>query len=243
MKKGSAQQVDIQRKTRVMSNLFGIVILITLLLVFRQGPALTVKGQFRRVEKANFVGPATILDSVSLDYYPYNRLLLATSENGVSLFCYDKDNLKRNDFTYRKKMGNPTVLAIPSPSRQSFETQFSANVPIVVFDSYPEAVRSELSITLTDGDVFQKEYHLTATRNGNGYFLFMLSVNNANPLGREGLAMALLTQISDDTPRIANREIAVPATVRYYNTAETLVCEDTVIIQSPTGYMHNPVVS
>ena len=241
MKKDNVQRTDVSRKTRVISNLLGIVLLLILLLVFSQSPALTAKGQFRRVEKANFVGPATILDTVSLDYDSYDSLLLATGEQGVSIFRYDKDDLKRNDFTYREKMGNTTVLAIPNQSWLSFETRFSANVPIVVFDSYPEAVRSELSITLTDGEAFQQEYHLTATRNGSGYFLFMLSANSAKPLGKEGLAMALLTQISDDTPRTANGEIAVPATVRYYDTADTLICEDTVIIRSPAGCLHEPV--
>ena len=233
MKKDNIQRANVSRKTRVISNLLGIVLLLILLLVFSQSPALTAKGQFRRAEKANFVGPATVLDTVSLDYDTYDSLLLATGEQGVSIFRYDKNDLKRNDFIYREKMGNTTVLAIPNQSFISFETLFSANVPIVVFDSYPEAVRSELSITLTDGEAFQKEYHLTATRNGNGYFLFMLSVGSAKPLGREGLAMALLTQISDDTLRNAIGKITVPATVRYYNAADMLICEDTVIICSP----------
>lgn len=235
MRKGNVQWADVSRKTRAISNLLGIVLLLILLLVFSQSPALTAKGQFRRAEKANFVGPATILDTVSLEYDSYDSLLLATGEQGVSFFRYDKNDLRRNDFTYREKMGNTTVLAIPNQSFISFEILFSANVPIVVFDSYPEAVRSELSITLTDGEAFEKEYHLTATRNGNGYFLFMLSAISAKPLGSEGLAMALLTQISDDTLRNAIGDITVPATVRYYNASGTLICEDTVIIRSPSA--------
>lgn len=235
MKKDNIQRANVSRKTRVISNLLGIVLLLILLLVFSQSPALTAKGQFRRAEKANFVGPATVLDTVSLDYDTYDSLLLATGEQGVSIFRYDKNDLKRNDFIYREKMGNTTVLAIPNRSFISFETLFTANVPIVVFDSYPEAVSSELRITLTDGEAFQQEYYLTATRNGNGYFLFMLSVGSAKPLGREGLAMALLTQISDDTLRNAIGKITVPATVRYYNAADMLICEDTVIIQPSEG--------
>lgn len=241
MKEAKAQWADIPRKTRAVLNLLGIVVLTTLLFVFSQSPALTAKRQFRRVEKANFVGPATILDTVSIDYYPYDRLLLATNEQGISLFCYDSENLKRNDFTYRRKMGNTTVLSVPNQSGQSYETKYSANIPVIVFDSYPKAVRGELHITLTDGAAFEKEYSLTANRTGEGYFLFVLSVNSAKQLDREGVAIDLLTQISDDTPHTANGEIFVPATVRYYDETDRLICEDTAIICSPAGEMHTSV--
>lgn len=240
MKKSKTNQMAIPRKARVISNLFVIVILCTLLFVFAQRPALTAKRQFRRMEKSNFVGPATILDTISIDYYPYNRLLLATNENGVTVFSYDKNNLKVNDFTYREKKGNTAVLALPNRSGQSFATKFEANIPIVVFDSYPEAARCELYIKLTDGESFEQEYTMEAGRGGNGFFLFMLSVSRTKELGREGVAMELLTQISDDTPYAANGEIVMPATVRYYDAENVMICEDTVYICSPAGSVHNP---
>jgi hypothetical protein len=230
-----------------------LVLLAVVLLLFYISigcPAFTPEQQFRKEEKAYLVGPAKILDNISLEKYtgysPYNRLILATSDEGVSLFQCDKTDLDINKLVYRKKQGDVTVLSLPAISISEFESAVYLEIPIIVFDSFPKAVRAEMEIELTslygpDEGLFQKEYALTAERDAEGYFLFALSASSANRferLGLEGQALYLLTEFSDDNPTNSNVNRAIPVTVRFYDHSDNMIAEQHIEIRTPAGEAH-----
>ncbi len=231
----------LSRSLRVILNVLGTALLLFLFYLSIGSPAFTPEQQFRRGEKSNLVGPAKILNTVSLEdysYYPYDKLLLATSAEGVTLFCYDEEKLERNEFVYRKKMGDVTVLSFPG-IRYSVDTATYVRIPIILFDSFPEAVRAEMEIELiekySDETEFQKVYTLESERDVSGYFLFTLSASNSEQLGREGRAIWQLTNISDDNPLDTSVEVAFPITIRFYDQENKVICERSLVLRSPAG--------
>lgn len=232
------------RSVRAILNVLGTALLLFLFYLSIGSPAFTSEQQFRREEKSNLVGPAKILNTVSLEdysYYPYDKLLLATSAEGVTLFCYDEEKLERNEFVYRKKMGDITVLSFPGIGH-SVETATYVRIPIILFDSFPEAVRAKMEIELiekySDETEFRKVYTLESERDVDGYFLFTLSASNLEQLGREGRAIWQLTNISDDNPFNNSPKVAIPITVRFFNQESSVICERTLLLRSPAGEVH-----
>ena len=234
------------RSERAIVNLFATALLLFLLYLSNGSPAFTPEKQFRREERSNFVGPAKILDTVPLEgytgYSQYDKLLLATSAEGVTLFCYNEENLARNKFVYREMMGDVTVLSFPVAGMSSFESAAYVNIPIVLFDNFPDATRVEMEIELvekySDDTEFRKVYTLASDRVGEGYFLFALSVSSSDQLGREGHAIWQLTNISDDSPFNASVEVAFPIIVRFYDQKNNMICERSLVLRSPAGEAH-----
>lgn len=230
------------RSVRAVLNLVLLALVMLLFYISIGSPAFTPEQQFRKEEKAHLVGPAKILDTISLDNYtgynPCNRLILATSDEGVTLFQYDDKELEQNKLVYRKKMGDVTVLSFPG-IRYSVDTATYVRIPIILFDSFPEAVRAKMEIELiekySDETEFQKVYTLESERDVNGYFLFTLSASNSEQLGREGRAIWQLTNISDDNPFDTSVEVAFPITIRFYDQENNVICERSLVLRSPAG--------
>ena len=203
-----------------------------LLYVFSGCPAFTVEEQYRRAEKANLVGPAEILGTVELKdaYSVYDRLLLADDGEGVIMYLYRADDISNHRLVYREKMGEVTVLAAPSNDvfwwgRKEIE------VPVLVFDSCPAAVRAELELELGcefNGEEFQKTY---------SYFLFSIRASASYELGAEGCALSTLAQVSGHD-FASYVETAIPATVRLYDEAGAKVYEKSLYIRAVAGEAH-----
>jgi len=100
---------------RTIINCVLIVSLIPVYYISVGRPPLSPRHQFRRMEKAAMVGPAKILDTISFERdneYAVDRLLLATSDEGVTLFAYNKKRMEYiNHLYYREKQGDITVFA------------------------------------------------------------------------------------------------------------------------------------
>lgn len=243
-----------RRLPRSMKAVLNLVLLAVVLLLFYisiGSPAFTPEQQFRKEEKSYFLGPAKILDNISLEkytgYHPCNRLILATSDEGVTLFQCDEMDLEINRLVYRKKQGNVTVLSLPTMGfrNYSFATYASLEIPVIVFDSFPNAVRAEIEIELSasygNQENFQKVYALSAKREAEGYFLFTLSASaksKFDQLGAEGEAFYFLTALSDDRPMNSYVDRAIPVTVRFYDQSDNMVAERDVEIRSPAGEAH-----
>lgn len=246
MKKWKNPFHGLPRSVKAILNVIGTMLLLCVFYISLGSPVFTPEQQFRREEKSNLVGPAKILDIVSLkEYSRYNRydeLLLATSSDGVTLFWYDREELVRNEFVYRKKMGDITVLSLPGLIESSFESATRVDIPIVLFDSFPEAAHAEMEIELAeqynDNTELRKVYTLTSDRDHDGYFLFNLSAWSSYRLGREGLAIYQLTYISDDDPFSNSPKVAIPITVRFFDKESNMICERSLLLRSPAGEAH-----
>jgi hypothetical protein len=232
-------------------NLVLLTVVLLLYYISIGSPAFTPEHQFRKEEKAYLVGPAKILDNISLEkytgYHTCNRLILATSDEGVSLFQCKEVDLEINKLVYRKKQGDVTVLSLYPIGLRNYEfaTYSSLEIPIFVFDSFPNAVRAEMEIELSasygNQENFQKVYALSAKREVKGYFLFTLSASTANrfeQLGAEGEAFYFLTALSDDRPVNSYVDRAIPVTVRFYDQNDNMIAERHVEIRSPAGEAH-----
>lgn len=226
---------------RTIINCVLIVSLIPVYYISVGRPPLSPKHQFRRVEKAAMVGPAKILDTISLDEYEgYNadRLLLATSEEGVTLFAYDKKKPEYySHLIYREKQGDITVLAYGDGG---YTSRGYAEVPIIVFDEYPDAVRAEMKIDLHTPTYIElkwsEQYSLSAEREHEGYFLFTLKIGNGITLSNVDWALDLLAELSSGH---GHRDEAIPVTVWFYDEDGNMIFERSVVIRSIAGEAHN----
>ena len=226
---------------RTIINCILIVSLIPVYYISVGRPPLSPKHQFRRTEKVAMVGPAIILDTISLeeyDGYSADRLLLATSEEGVTLFAYNRKMLEYiNYLFYREKQGDITVLAYGESGYIDAEY---AEIPIIVFDEFPDAVRAEMKIDLhTPTYVEQgwaKQFSLSAEREREGYFLFELKIGNGYKLGNVGQALNLLTDLSLGS---GDCDEAIPVTVWFYDEDGDMIYERSVVIRSIAGEAHN----
>jgi hypothetical protein len=227
VKKRNRPLQHLPRSVKAVLNLVLLVLLILLYYVSIGCPALSPEQQFRREEKANLVGPAKILGTISLkkSYNPCNRLIIATSDEGVTLFQYDKSDLECNKFVYRKKQGDVTVFSVPSIARGAPSL---SEIPVIVFDSFHEAVRAEMEIELPVL-YHSKIYRLAADRDADGYFFFTLTRRNYDG---EYRGFSLLTEISDD---LSDRLGEIPVTVRFYDQSDNMIAERYVEIRSPAG--------
>lgn len=235
------------RKKKVIFNFILIAVLMLLLYIFLGCPAFTPTQQFRREEKANGVGAAEILDSICLEeysyLYPYDQMIIAKSEYGATVFCYDSSNLRRNELTYRSFAKEETVFAVPSTTGYNFSSRKEASIPILVFDDVIAAQRAEMRIFVNvtgDAGNFQKEYLLNAKRQTDGYFLFTLSAMSDIQLGLEGEVLHQLVEMGADDSNRVNADVSFPVEISYYDSNNKLITVKNYAMRSIAGEMKNP---
>ena len=174
-------------------------------------------------------------------------MILAASDEGVTLYLYHDDSkLKYGNLVYREKQGDITVLAVPSLTDyyvDGNEIVTDLQIPVIVFDSFPEAVRAEMEIELSvkyiEETVFQKKYTSSADREAEGYFLFDLIAYNFRPQRYEYEAFYNLASFSDDiSGRTYYTGNPIPVTVRFYDQNGALICTQSVEICSPVAEAH-----
>ena len=262
MKKLKRFWKNIPRKVRILINSLALVLLISAAYILLGCPSLTPTQQFRRLEKANLVGPARIIEKDELLNGGYDHFIVAEDNDGVIVYLYD-DFEYRWDwggyFLYREKSGGITVL--PAPTHTYFGAdEFIIDLPILVFHDHPGAVRAELDLIIDDGmgivetewenggqvqrTYWGKTYHLSADSGVEGYFRFNLhteseswSIDNEQYYGtvldKEGLALETLCRMITEN-RAYLQEYAT-AVVRLYDEADSLIAEETVTIRSVNG--------
>ena len=233
MKKLKTFWLTLPRPLRTGCNLLAIALLGLVLYILLGCPAITPVQQFRRLEKAYLLGPSEILEIIEVDADLYDYLLVADDGDGVIFY----DSFWHNDFggiNYRKKTGSLTVL--PAPEMYAFqEWAHVLDLPVYLFDDYPQAVRGEMEVTL--GEIV---YEMEAPRTGDGYFRFTLHAGDpmGTELGEIGNAIADFSTLTDYT--VAYVDDYVPVTVRLYDAQNTLVTEAQLTVRTAAGELaHN----
>lgn len=228
MKKLKIYLQRLPAKTQVLLHLLTVLMLLSLIYVFLGCPAFTAKEAYRRAEKAAMVGPATIIGQLKPPGYECDAIVLGQDIESVYLFVMDRLNPSASQMIYRKKEGAVTILAAPGDTLYQYEVR--ARIPLILFDSCPNAVRAELDLTV-HADSFEKTYHLSAERESTGFFCFDLQTLNPGALGAEGAALRLLQEISSNS-MAGNTSVSFPAEVRLYDASCALILEESTCIRS-----------
>ena len=236
--------LDLPRKRRAAIN-FLLTLLFSLGLYILLGcPPFTPEQQFRRVEKANLVGPAMILGTEEISHAGNYQLIVAEEKDAVILYSFSADYPEDDTFVYRKKAGDTTVLAV-STNQVSWYYDDEAALNLVVFDEFPQAVRAELDFSLSAvvNDLpFEKDYSLSADRRNEGYFLFRYGVSGSPHVGPEGAALHAFKEISGNNGD-TYIDVAVPVTVRFYTESDTLIAERSLTIRSQAAEAHPDIAN
>ncbi len=237
------------RPLKVLILLIGSLVTSSLLYIFIGAPPLSDEQRYRRAEKAHLVGPAEILDIIELDPLyenSYEYMLIADTEDAVIMFLWNTNQHPNESLVYREKMGDVTVYAAPTAIwYELWERRPEIELPILLFDNYPRAVRAELDLTLSadkyDDYTFTKDYALEAQRKNPGYFCFYIQASDYSSSGDdEGAVLASFSSFTSHyeiSESIAIRT-SIPATVRLYDANNSLIHEETVIIREPSAQAH-----
>lgn len=245
---------NIPRKVRILLNILAIGFLLLTFYYCIGSPVLTLEQGFRRQEKAHLVGPGVIVDHLDWSSYPqFDDVLVAETDYGVSFYAvYESDELFEQYtyeiFSYREKWGDLTVLAPPSMWMNWHWNVWDCEMPIYLFDEYPEAARAELDLHVVgryqvDNDthnVCDVDFSVSADRFREGIFRFFLTV----PAGKtEELAAAqLITEIStsqESWPRANSRGYQkapyAELTVRLFDGQGVLITEEELVLRTVSG--------
>jgi len=218
----------------------------------------TFRQEFRRAEKAHMVGPCDIVDTLYGQYSEFEKMIVGETEYGICFFGRYGSSRQGNkhggewnySFFYHEKTGDITILAAPGSS--AFEWTFSGfarALPVYVFTDEQEAVRAEIMLTVTgeytyyfhgvpEKDPVKNSLNRTlqaeAPRDDTGMFHFWLEADDqpglaamqylSNAIGGNAVGINRLEDLS-----------AIQATVRLYDTQNTLIREETQILYTTSN--------
>lgn len=236
------------RPVRSMANLLLAMALLFLLYAYNGSPDANLIQAFRREEERNLIGPGNILGTVAVDEsIGYDRLLLAETADGVILYCYNDGNFsilgKRRQsslegtMVYREKGEHVTVMAAPSYYVHGFYDDVA--LPVILFDSYPQAVRAELDLYLNAHNLGLGEsiWNVEARRENSGYFLFELMADSGDQIQFETDAAAI-SNLGKMFESGAGFSDGFPAAVRLYDKADNLILEEDFTVHSDGSAAH-----
>ena len=233
-----------KKGVRIVRNILLAVVLFALFYFFIGSPSMSPEQAYRRAAARNLVGPGEILGVLNVDMNGgYNRLLLAKTDEGIIQYCYRYENLGflrgntvssyEGDLIYREKQGEVSIMAATG-LHYSYGPD-SETLPLILFDSFPKAVRAEIELELTgrttyttgdfDSDTYDFFYHLDARREYGGLFVFELTTGGTDA---ENLAVS---RVSDLYSQYGSRGSRIPVTVRLYDQRDVLVHEGVVHLE------------
>lgn len=252
--------LNIPRKMRVFANLLAILLGVFILYILMECPAFTPEQNFRRMEKAELVGPAQILHIMDVEMLGYDHLLLADDGDAVILYSFSDNLWDQGRLIYREKKDPVTVLAAPN-SGMILDYADVIDLPVFVFHDHSNAVRAELELEFGEGldyaqvnwqqnDVvietsYEKTWHLESTENHSSVFVFNLhaepdgkleeqyGIELWRPLGSEGVALEIFSDMTERSQ--AYYAYYIPATVRLYDWNDRLIAEEHLTIRSLGG--------
>lgn len=142
--------------------------------------------RFRQEELRNQVGPSEIIGQMETGNEMYPHAMWGDAGEGIVFYCYN-DSFTQKVFTYTEKTGDVTIAVMPVDSFK-FSGGNMLPVRIFAFDTYPEAVRAVLGITIdngmynpTDSPYYHSyTYRVEATREDAGYFVLPLEAKSAS---------------------------------------------------------------
>lgn len=263
MKKLKCLWLNIPRQYRVVFNILATLLLLFSLYALLDCPAFTPEQKYRRMEKAELVGPAQILEVMDIETLGYDQLLLAEDGDAIILFQSSDNPWDQGDLIYREKTGPITVLAAPN-SRVGIATDSVIDLPVFVFHEYPGAVRAELELEFGEGldytevkwtygeevtiTTYEKTWYLESTEEKGGFFHFNIHAEADGryvdhygtevweTLGSEGYALEIFSRMTDSNGSYIHEYI--PATVRLYDENDTLIVEQNLNIRSVAGEIY-----
>lgn len=207
-------------------------------------PPLTFRQQFRRAEKANMVGPSTIVDTTGRGYTDFEKMLVGETEYGIcfygrygSSYSAGIHSGKRNyHFSYVEKTGDLTVAAAPN----AYAVHWSigginpkASLPVYVFSNSPDAARAEIEVSVrkqygtTDSDNANADYYTEtfsgeAIRSKTGMFRISLQAEGKQAVD----ALWYLSDIASGSSLFQKQlDTTILATVRLYDDSGILIQE------------------
>lgn len=215
-----------KRKLRVAVCTAVLLLCIPLHYIAAGCPPLNLEHQFRRAEKAQWVGPAYMLGTMELENARfYDRVLLADDAFGVTMYLF-RDDSDSGELHYRTKTGDLTVLAVPNFNILANDRD-QIELPIIAFNRNAKAVRAELELVVDDGSAVQT-YHAEAKRENEGYFCFTVSQSGWTS---QVSALRSVSEVSSSDSEDLYRRF--PVTVRLYDQNGQLLQEENREICSP----------
>lgn len=223
----------LSRKWQVAINLLLIPVLLYGIYVFLGCPSFSLEQEYRRMEKANHVGPADILGTESVNGWGMPQIVLGDAGDHVILasIIRPKDRYFQASKMFSfPKTGDITVAAAPQDLHLSYGDK-EHSLTLFIFDEYPQATHAKLDFELywnggSDPN-YRKSYTLHAEREREGYFRMDLEFTQ-DKFREDPQFEAILQWNSvwnfpaDWTPP----EDAYPATVQLYDIEGNIVAEE-----------------
>lgn len=239
----------VPRLAHIGCNLLLIAVLLAASYLFRGCPPLSVEHAYRRAAAQEMVDAGEILGVVQGEIYfnggntKHYRLAAAKNDAGVMLYSFRSEDIgffkRRADaaesFTYGDRTGVVTLLA-DQASWYISESDRYAELPIILFDEVPQAVRAELDLYVDIGywgydEVY--EYHLTAQREQAGFFEFRIAAGDVLERQSVGIEAYALNTIQWIFKPLQSRNVdSFPAVVRLYDREDRLIYEEEMIVGS-----------
>lgn len=222
----------------------GVVVLAVLLYISLGCPTFSMRGELRRAEKVNLVGPSKVVDIVTSQYREFEKMIVGETENGVCFLgkyrhtyigapLWDQSAYV---FSYREKTGDITVLAAPNKGALLWQTAGN-NLPVYIFADEPAATRAELELTVTGTDTrtvngikvvtnFSEVFTAEAKLLEKGVFRCILTSDNKE----SAFALAWLSAVSGMDPYGLHIDTVIPGIVRLYDKNGQLITEKSITI-------------
>ncbi len=145
---------------------------IILLYAANDFPPLSPESAFRRLEKQHLLGPAEILDTLQIRQLVSDRIMIAKSEYGYSLYQWDsQEDYDNSLFIYRPKTEDITIFRPSYFDRLCYLEGWQ--LPYFVFTDHASATTATFTLELTHASE-KSVITLEAGRQNSGYFLFIL---------------------------------------------------------------------
>ena len=220
------------RKLRILCN--GLLILLLLLMAYGLlgCPTLSIEARYRRVERANMVGPARILGVEKGDYREYDRLLVARDGEGVILYTYDSQVWGGWDrFIYREK--KDSIMVLTGPCRVLYTGISGFSMPVVIFDEHPKAQQALAKISIPG---IKSPYEVMCVRRAEGYLfgeLRVKGVENGQGDGarEEGQLVQQFAELSDSGSKTDSTAV-INVTVDFFDVNHEWLCQETTQLRS-----------
>lgn len=244
MKKLKEQWDKIPRPCRAITNLVLALVIAIVFYVSIGSPPFSRAHQFRRTERANLVGPSTILFNDSVENYEYSYLIVAETEHGILTYATDDDWPLR--FNYFKKTGDITIVSAPDGPFHWGLDYLAISLPVFVIDDHPEAVYAELDLSIEGTlqhninganytEELDQQFHVVSNRENEGCFRFSLDLPFIHPLdengnwldvshGADGFALDVLAATFSERV-FKDPEAVITAVVRLYDASGTRIVE------------------
>jgi hypothetical protein len=221
---------------KILRNLALLSAALFLFYLFLGAPPTSDEELFHRKERQNLVGPSRVLAIPDWQAGHYERLVIAESDFGCALMPIYSGRSAREGVYYKERSGGVTIMVAPDDDwwRTGEQTRW-----LIAFDSVPEAVRAEITLTLLynepDSGIFEtlaehsymRDYTASSIREYGGIFLFGFDfAADSSRTYLEDQAIDAFARMGD----LRRNDTLFPATVRLYDMDGVLVYEQETVV-------------